>query len=86
MQCSVNAMVIVDRCVMVTVMCKEKVGGQYMSLRPVWYGAPVKNGAVVGREARVQARLVQGENRKNGLRVVLKQGNVATFGGNIATL
>ena len=86
MQCSVNAMVIVDQFVMVTVMCKEKVGGQYMSLRPVWYGAPEGNGAMVGKDARVQAGLVQGEKSKNGLRVALKQGNVATFGGNVATL
>ena len=86
MQCSVNAMVIVDRSVMVTVMFKEKVGGKYTSLRPVWYGAPARNGVVKGREARVQAGLVQGEKRKNGLCVALKQGNVATFGGNVATL
>ena len=59
MQCSVNEMVTVDRCVMATVMCKERVGGQYMSLRPVWYGAPARNGAVVGREARVQAGLIK---------------------------
>ena len=45
-----NVVVTVDRCVMVMVKCKEKVGGQYTSLRPVLYGAPARNGAVVGRE------------------------------------
>ena len=39
-----------DRCVMVMVKCKEKVGGQYTSLRPVLYGSPARNGVVVGRE------------------------------------
>ena len=36
MQCSVNAMV--------TVVCKEKVGGQCSSLRPVLLLAPARNG------------------------------------------
>ena len=45
-----NVVVTVDRCVMVMVKCKEKVGGQYTSLRLVFYGAPARNGALVGRE------------------------------------
>ena len=36
MQCSVNAMV--------TMVCKEKVGGQCSNLRPVLLGAPAGNG------------------------------------------
>ena len=49
-----NVVVTVDWWVMVAVVwSQEKVGGQYTSLRPVWYGAPARNGAVVSREARV---------------------------------
>ena len=59
-----NAMVTVDRCVMVTVVCKEKVGGQYTSLRKVWGEAPARNDAVVGREARVQTGVRQGDKSK----------------------
>ena len=75
-----NAMVVVDWCVMVTVVCKEKVGGQYTSLRHVWGEASARNGAVVGTEARVQAGVRQGEKSKMGMSLTLRQGNVATFG------
>ena len=53
-------------CVMVTVVCKESVGGQNTGLRPVVGNSGKGQCGRWCREARVQAGMIQGKNIKMG--------------------